>query len=101
MPQIMIINSNEPSFCLYSVKINKCSGVGNNINDPYTKLYVPGVVKNTNVKIFNQVSRTNETRRTEWHETCKCKCRLDPSVFNNKQRWNNDKILFINMITCL
>ena len=101
MPQIMNINSNEPSFCLYSVKINKCSGAGNNINDPYTKLYVPGVVKNINVKIFNQVSRTNETRRTEWHETCKCKCRLDPSVCNNKQRWNNDKILFINMITYL
>ena len=22
----------------------------------------------------------------EWHETCKCKCRLDESVCNNKQR---------------
>ena len=28
---------------------------------------------------------------TEWHETCKCKCRLDASVCNNKQRWNDDK----------
>ena len=27
----------------------------------------------------------------KWHETCKCKCRLDASVSNNKQRWNNDK----------
>ena len=27
----------------------------------------------------------------EWHETCKCKCRLDASVCNNKQRWNDDK----------
>ena len=26
----------------------------------------------------------------EWHETCKCKCRLDASV-NNQQRWNNEK----------
>ena len=34
---------------------------------------------------------TNETRHIKWHETCKYKCRLDPSVFNNKQRWNNDK----------
>ena len=23
---------------------------------------------------------------TEWHETCKCKCRLDASACNNKQR---------------
>ena len=35
--------------------------------------------------------RTNETRHIKWHKTCKCKCRLDPSVCNNKQRWNEDK----------
>ena len=27
----------------------------------------------------------------KWHEKCKCKYRLDPSVCKNKQRWNNDK----------
>ena len=37
------------------------------------------------------MSRTNETRHIEWHETCKCKCRLDVSVCNNKQCWSNDK----------
>ena len=35
--------------------------------------------------------RTNETRHIKWHETYNCKCRLDASVCNNKQRWNNDK----------
>ena len=25
------------------------------------------------------------------YKTCKCKCRLDASVCNNKQRWNEDK----------
>ena len=35
--------------------------------------------------------KTNETRHIKWHETCKCKCRLDASVCNNKQRWNDDK----------
>ena len=25
------------------------------------------------------------------HETCKCKCRSDASVCNNKQRWDKDK----------
>ena len=28
---------------------------------------------------------------TDWHKTCKCECRLDASVCNNKQWWNNDK----------
>ena len=52
---------------------------------------VPDVIKNINVKVFNLMSRTNETRHIKWHETCKCKCRLDASVCNNKQRWNDDK----------
>ena len=63
----------------------------NNINDPYAKMCVPDVVKNLNAKVFNIMSRTNETRHIEWHETCKCKCRLDASICNNKQRWNDDK----------
>ena len=52
---------------------------------------VPDVVKNLNVKVFNLMSRTNETRHIEWHETCKCKYRLGANVCNNKQRWNEDK----------
>ena len=37
------------------------------------------------------MSRTNEIRHIKWHETCKGKCRSDKSVWNNKQRWNEDK----------
>ena len=90
-PEIININSNEPLFYPYSIKVNKCSGSCNKINDPYAKLCVPDVVKNLNIKVFNLMSRTNETRHIKWHETCKCKCRLDASVCNNKHRWNNDK----------
>ena len=44
-----------------------------------------------NIKVFNLMSRANETRHIKWNETCKCKRRLDASVCNNKQPWNNDK----------
>ena len=37
------------------------------------------------------MSRTNEIKNLKWHETCKCECRLDAIVCDNKQRWNNDK----------
>ena len=90
-PEIININSNEPLFYPYSIKVNKCSGSCNNINDPYSKMCVPDVVKNIYVKVFNLMSRTNEARHIKWHETCKCKCRLDTSVCNNKQRWNKGK----------
>ena len=52
---------------------------------------VPDVIKNLNVKVFNLMTRTNETRHIKWHETGKCKCTLDASVCNNKPRWNDDK----------
>ena len=36
--------------------------VVNNINYSYAKMCVPDVIKNLNVKVFNVMSRTNETR---------------------------------------
>ena len=52
---------------------------------------VSDAIKNLNVKVFNLVSGTNETRRIEWHKTYKCKCRFNSSICNNKQCWNDDK----------
>ena len=37
--------------------------------------------------------RTTETRHIKWHQTCKYKSRLDASVCNNKERWNEDKCM--------
>ena len=88
-PQIININSDELVFYPFSIKRSKFRGSCN--NDPYSKMCVPDVVKNLNVKVFNLMPRTNEKRHIKWHETCKCKCRLDPNVCNNKQRWNYGK----------
>ena len=54
-PEIININSNEPLFHSFSILVNKCSGRCNNINDPYTKLCVPVVVKSLHVKVFNLI----------------------------------------------
>ena len=83
-PQIVNVDSKEPVFFPFSIKTSKCSGSCNNINDPYAKLCVPDVVKNLDVTAFNLMPRTNEARHIEWHESCKCKCTLDASVYNNK-----------------
>ena len=53
-------------FILSVLKVNKCSGSCNNTNDPYAKLCGPDVVKNINVKIFNLMSWSNQTRHKEW-----------------------------------
>ena len=86
-PETISINSNNP----FSIKVNKCSGNCNIINDPYARICVLDIVKNLNVKVFNLIALTNETRSIEWHESCKCICRLNEVICNNKQRWNKDK----------
>ena len=66
-PEIVDINSNNPIFYPFSIKTNKCSGNCNNISDPYPKICVPDTVKNLNIKVFNLMSLTNETRHIKWH----------------------------------
>ena len=67
-PQVVNVNSNNPIFYPFSIKTSKCNGTCNNINNPYAKTCVLDVIKDLNVKIFNLMSRINETRFIEWHE---------------------------------
>ena len=81
--EIINFNSSEPSLYPYSINVNKCIGSCNKIDDPYARLCVSDVVKDMNIKVFNLMSRTYETRHIEWHETCICRCRLNAIVIIN------------------
>ena len=96
--QVININSNNPIFYPFSIKTSKCncnninypygmviviilwSGSCNNINYPHATICIPDVVKNLNVKVFNLMSRTNDTRFLKWREKCNGKCKLDAIV---------------------
>ena len=90
-PKIVTVNSKEPVFFPFSIERNKCSSSCDNINKLHAKFCVPNIVKNLNVRVLHLMSRTNEKRHIEWHETCKCEWRLNDSVCDNKQRWNDNK----------
>ena len=64
-PEIINVNTNEPMFYPYIITINKCKGSFNTVNNPYAKSYISDTIKNINVKVFNLMSRTNETRHIE------------------------------------
>ena len=81
--EIVNVNNNEPLFFPFSIKTSKYSGSCNNISDFYAKLCVPNIIKTSNIKVFNLMSRTKETKQIEWYENCKCKCKLDVSVCND------------------
>ena len=44
-PEIININSHNPIFYPFGVKVNKCSGSCNNINNPHARICVPDTVK--------------------------------------------------------
>ena len=54
------------------------------------KLCVPGIAKRVNMQVYNFLMNLNETRNVLWHESCKCVCKLNSSVCNNKQISNGD-----------
>ena len=45
----------------------------------------------TKTSVFNLMSRFKRTTHIFWHETCKCKFKLDAIVCSNKKRWDKDK----------
>ena len=49
-PEIINVNNNNPIFYPFSIKTSKCSGNCNNINDPYAKVCVPGVIKDLSIQ---------------------------------------------------
>ena len=84
-PQVVNnINGDEPVFLPFSIKTSKRSGSCNNINHPYAKMCVLDVVKNLNVKVFNLMLRTNETRHIRRHGTCKCESKFGANICNKK-----------------
>ena len=107
-PKILDVNEGvgEAVFYPYNVLVNKCSGSCNTLNDPMAKMYVPGIVKRVNMQVYNFLMRLNETRSALWHESCKCVCKLNSSVCNNKQIWNSDTCKFecnedfVSIINC-
>ena len=90
-PEIIGVNSNNSMFYPFSITVNKRNDNCNNINDPNARTCVPDIVENLSFKVFNLMPRTNETRQIKWHKKCKCICRLDKIICNNKQRWNKDR----------
>ena len=91
-PKILDVNegAGEALFYPYNVLVDKCSGSCNTLDNPMAKMCVPNINNRINMIVYNFLMRLNETRNVLWHESCKCVCKLNSSVCNNKQIWNSD-----------
>ena len=63
-PKILSVNEGigETLFYPYNVLVNKCSGRCETLDNPMSKICVPKIIKNVNMKVHNFLMRLNETR---------------------------------------
>ena len=54
-PKILDVNEGvgEALFYPYNVLVNKCSGSGNTLDNPMSKIYVPNFIKRVNMQVYN------------------------------------------------
>ena len=81
-----VIINNDCMLYPFSIKVKRCNGNCNNISNPYSKVRVPNVIKNITAKVFDLMSWKNRAKQIKWHESCRCVCRLDPIIHNNKRQ---------------
>ena len=83
---ILSSSTNVNSLSLISMINQACKARPKIINvNSSNPIYYPFSIK------ASKCSGNCNTRHIQWHETCKCQCRVDAVVCNNKQRWNKDK----------
>ena len=75
----------------YNIKVDRCIGSCSNITNPYSKVCLPGIIKNFTVKVFNLVSQQNEMKEISFHKSGRCDCLLNKTVYNDKQKWNSEE----------
>ena len=107
-PKILDVNEGvgEALFYPYNVQVINYSGSCNTLDNLIEKLCVPNVIKGLNIKVYNFLTMLHETRNVLWHESCKCVCKLNSSVCNNKHICNSNTCRcdcnedFAGMINC-
>ena len=95
-PTIINLHPNEYShefhYYSFSVKLDRCVGSCNTINDVFNKVCAPNNTEDLNVSVFNMTAGTSESKALTKHISCECKCKLDGTKCNSNQWSNNDNI---------
>ena len=69
--------SKELHYYLFAVKLDKCVGSCNTLNDLSNKLCVLNKTADLNLSVFNMITGINGSKTLTKHISCECKCRFD------------------------
>ena len=83
--------SQEFHYYPFAVKLDRCGGSCNTLNDLSNKGCVPNKTEDLNLNVFNMITGINESKTLTQHTSCECKCKFDGRKCNSDQWWNNSK----------
>ena len=85
----------------YKIKVDKCVGSCNDVNNPYFKVSTPDILKNISVKFLDLISKKNVLKNIIFHKSCKCDCLLDGIKINvdvNVYKLKSVMIILLGML---
>ena len=69
----------------FAVKLDRCVGSCNTLNNLSNKVYVPNKTEDLNLSIFNIITGINESKTLTKYISCECKCKFDGTKCNSNQ----------------
>ena len=92
--------SQEFHYYSFAVKLDRCVGSFNTLNDLSNKVRVPNKTEDLNLNVIN-IAGINEWKTLMKHLSCKCKCIFDGRNCNSDQWWYNIKCRCECKKTCM
>ena len=76
-PTLINLHLNEYSqefhYCPFAVKLDRCVGSCNTLNDLSNKVCIPKKTEDLNLSVFNMIAGINESKTLTKNISCECK----------------------------
>ena len=88
-PTFINLHPNEYSqkfhYYQFTIKLDKCVGSCNTLNDLSNKVCVLDKTEDLNISVLNMITEINELKALTKHISCKCKCSFGEKNCNSVQ----------------
>ena len=77
--------SQEFHYYPFAVKLDRCVGSCNTLNDLSNKVCIPNKTEDLNLSVFNMITGINESKTLTMYISCECKCKFNETKCKSNQ----------------
>ena len=77
--------SQEIHYYPFAVKLDRCVGSCNTLNDLSNKVCIPNKTEDLNLSVFNMITGINESKTLTMYVSCECKCKFNETKCKSNQ----------------